>query len=516
MMSLSAIIVLFVVQFVHIKSARILAVYPTPSISHQVVFRSLTDELIKHGHQITVVTTDPKYPKGQSPTNLTEIDMHDLSYGIWRDVLLRSKSADHESTALEIIFRGSSNVFKAQLNTQEFQDIIKKGEYDLLMLEAYLKPVLVLSEIFKVPVILVSSLGAVNENFRAVGVPTHPFIYPSPVQRKIYNLTNLEKLQQWYDHWTMENIFSAIDVDDDKMLKSLFGPEIPYIDKLLNNIDMLMINTHPIWLENQPVPPNTIYIGGLHLKPPQDLPKELQSYLDTSKNGVIYFSFGTNVQPELLPPQKIQMFVNVFSQLPYDVLWKWGLDTLPGKSDNIKISKWLPQADLLRHPKVKVFITQGGLQSTDEAIRAGVPMVGIPMLGDQWYNVQKYVRHGIGVQLEINTLTENEFKDAIKNVINDKSFRENIIRLRKVIEDQPMTPAERAVWWVEHIIRHGGGKHLRAAGANMTWRQYFELDLVFIVLSVIICILAIGLIIIYSLWKFIMKNISTNTKIKRS
>ncbi|CAH0715013.1 unnamed protein product, partial [Brenthis ino] len=279
MMSLSAIIVLFAVQFVHIKSARILAVYPTPSISHQVVFRSLTDELIKHGHQITVITTDPKYPKGQSPKNLTEIDMHDLSYRIWKDVLLHVKSADQESTALEMLLRGASNVFKAQLRTQEFQEIIqkKKGEYDLLLLEAYLKPGLVLSEIFKVPVILVSSLGAVNENFRAVGVPTHPFIYPSPVQRKIYNLTNLEKLQQWYEHWKMENIFSAIDVEDDKMLKSMFGQGIPYIDELMNNIDMLIINMHPIWLENQPVPPSTIYVGGLHLKPPQDLPKVCNS-----------------------------------------------------------------------------------------------------------------------------------------------------------------------------------------------------------------------------------------------
>lgn len=73
--------------------------------------------------------------------------------------------------------------------------------------------------------------------------------------------------------------------------------------------------------------------------------------MDASKNGVIYFSFGTNVRPELLPPQKIQMFVNVFSQLPYDILWKWDLDTLPGKSKNIRISKWFPQADLLSKSK---------------------------------------------------------------------------------------------------------------------------------------------------------------------
>lgn len=58
-------------------------------------------------------------------------------------------------------------------------------------------------------------------------------------------------------------------------------------------------------------------------------------------------SFGTNVDPSLLPPEKIQAFIKAFSELPYDVLWKWNEDELPGRTKNIKISKWLPQSDLL-------------------------------------------------------------------------------------------------------------------------------------------------------------------------
>lgn len=69
------------------------------------------------------------------------------------------------------------------------------------------------------------------------------------------------------------------------------------------------------------------------------------------------------------------------------------------------------------HPKIKLFITQGGLQSTDEAITAGVPLIGIPMLGDQWYNVEKYVHHKIGMKLDMSSLQEDEFRDAINTVI---------------------------------------------------------------------------------------------------
>lgn len=72
------------------------------------------------------------------------------------------------------------------------------------------------------------------------------------------------------------------------------------------------------------------------------------------------------------------------------------------------------------HPNIKLFITQGGLQSTDESIAAAVPLIGVPMLGDQWYNAEQYVYHKIGMQLAIDTLTEDILKDAIETVIKDK------------------------------------------------------------------------------------------------
>lgn len=74
------------------------------------------------------------------------------------------------------------------------------------------------------------------------------------------------------------------------------------------------------------------------------------------------------------------------------------------------------------HPNIKLFITQGGLQSTDEAIIAGVPLLGIPMLGDQWYNVEKYVYHEIGQRLYFEELTEEKLKNAILHVAEEKRY----------------------------------------------------------------------------------------------
>lgn len=73
------------------------------------------------------------------------------------------------------------------------------------------------------------------------------------------------------------------------------------------------------------------------------------------------------------------------------------------------------------HPKVRVFITQGGLQSFQETVHYGVPTVGIPWFGDQECNVAKMVDAKIGVLLPPKELTSYEkIKSAIEAVLYDE------------------------------------------------------------------------------------------------
>lgn len=39
--------------------------------------------------------------------------------------------------------------------------------------------------------------------------------------------------------------------------------------------------------------------------------------------------------------------MEAFSELPFKILWKFESDDLPGKPENVKIAKWLPQQDVL-------------------------------------------------------------------------------------------------------------------------------------------------------------------------
>ncbi|XP_064074693.1 UDP-glycosyltransferase UGT5-like isoform X1 [Vanessa tameamea] len=510
-MKIFKVIIYCVCVCVGVETAKILGVFPTPSISHQVVFRPLMLELAKRGHEVTLITTDPVFSKHQAPQNLTEIDVHDMSYEVVKDFFRKHGNEKDQLKFFYFVTNFILDLFVEQFKSDEVQNLLRsKSQFDLVFTESFIRPALIFSHIFNAPVIEFSSFSGINSAFEMVGAATHPLVYPNAMHRRIYNLTIWEKITELYYHYATELILkNHLQIENEK-LKSILGPNIPDLDDLRQNVRMLFLNVHPVWDFNRPVPPNVLFLGGMHLKPPQDIPQDLKSYLDSSKNGVIYVSFGTNVKPSMFPPETLEIFTDVFSQLAYDVLWKWDNDELPGRPKNVRISKWLPQSDLLRHPKIKLFITQGGLQSTDEAIAAGVPLIGIPMLGDQWFNVEQYVKFNIGKGLSIDTLTGKQLMDAIKTISYSESYRQNVVKLRSFMKDQPQSSLERAVWWTEHVLRHSDVEYRRTPAANIHWTEYYELGIVLLLLGSLIVLLSVTVLAIY----FIVSRVHNYTSLK--
>ncbi|XP_037045234.1 UDP-glucosyltransferase 2-like [Bradysia coprophila] len=251
-----------------------------------------------------------------------------------------------------------------------------------------------------------------------------------------------------------------------------------------------MTNTHPAMGFIRPILPNTIQLGFLHIEPPSPLPhSDLKTFLDNAKNGVIYMSLGSNVKSKDLSSKILAIFMNVFGNSTYDVLWKFEADNLPNKPPNVFISKWLPQSDLLAHPSIKLFITQGGQQSMEEAIDRTVPMIVIPFLGDQDANAKRMVQKGIGFHLELNTLTESKLLGAITEMLKP-IYKQNVQTLKELVNDQPMTSREKAVWWTEYVIRHKGAKHLEYPGRAVPFYQKYCLDFISIALCSAVLLLA--------------------------
>lgn len=150
--------------------------------------------------------------------------------------------------------------------------------------------------------------------------------------------------------------------------------------------------------------------------------QNLQHFLDNSVHGVVYFSLGSNVQASKLPEFIKNLIVTALSEISYDVLFKWETDDIPKNSNNILFEPWFPQQEVLAHKNVKVFVSQVGLQSLEEAITFEVPLVGIPFMGDQAYNAHRMEEMKIGVKLDSESMTKEDFKNAVINVAQNNRY----------------------------------------------------------------------------------------------
>ena len=68
---------------------------------------------------------------------------------------------------------------------------------------------------------------------------------------------------------------------------------------------------------------------------------------------------------------------------------------------------------------MKAFIYQGGLQSTEEAIKVELPVIGFPFAVDQDLNLERIVDYGAGIKLDFNKVTRDILFKALKEVIFD-------------------------------------------------------------------------------------------------
>lgn len=67
-------------------------------------------------------------------------------------------------------------------------------------------------------------------------------------------------------------------------------------------------------------------------------------------------------------------------------------------------------------------MTHGGLLSTQEALNRGVPVVGIPVFGDQTLNMAWAQSAGYGVMLSVHNITKSSASWALKEVLENDRY----------------------------------------------------------------------------------------------
>ena len=159
------------------------------------------------------------------------------------------------------------------------------------------------------------------------------------------------------------------------------------------------------------------------------------------------------------------------------MLWKWEDDNLPGKPDNVMIGKWLPQDDVLAHPNIRLFISHCGKGSINEAKHHGVPILALPVFGDQTENAREIEDEGWAIQASLADLNEDDFLKTIKELLGNSKYRKIVKSAADLYRDRPMSSLDTAVYWVEYVIRHNGAKHMQSQAVHLNFIQYHGLDI---------------------------------------
>ncbi|GBP21513.1 Ecdysteroid UDP-glucosyltransferase [Eumeta japonica] len=464
---------------------RILVVFPMPGKSHSILGQGFVDTLSQAGHEVTYITA---FPYEKPPANVRQVNISSVIDNVPSDILKITNLVNSPFRAHMAALMGPGMMVTLldHENVQEFlADTTQK--FDVVIVEWFYTSLLAgFASIYKAPLIWVSSMDPHWQVLEIVDEPSNP-AYTASVLTKatppfgFFDRVNELFMQLYVKFLTIIANFVLARPTYNKHFVPAFekrGMIPPGYDEMAHNGSFMFFNAQPVLSIGQRLTQNTRYIGGYHIDPDtKPLPENLKKIFDNAKNGVIYFSMGSNLKSKDMSDYTKRGLLEMFGTLKQTVLWKFE-EELRDLPHNVHIVKWAPQPSILSHPKTVLFITHGGKLSTIEAIHYGVPVIGVPIFGDQFANMDQAVLKGYGIKVDYEEDLAKPLRAALDEMLSKPSYAEIAKRISTIFHDVIASPRQELVHWVEHVVRTQGAPHLRSIALHVPWYQKIYLDLI--------------------------------------
>ncbi|XP_031246955.1 UDP-glucuronosyltransferase 2B31-like [Mastomys coucha] len=473
--------------------------------SHWLNLKIILSELVKKGHEVMVLRPSASlsyeidntsaiefetYPTSYSIADTKELFMGSITKSIYE---LPKQSFWGYFLMLQKIFlttsKYSESLCKDVVFNEELMTKLQNSNFDVILADPFLPCGDLLAEILKIP--LVYSLrffpGSTYEKYSG-GLPLPPSYVPAAMSELSDRMTFMERVRNFiyvlcFDFW-----FQTF---NEKKWNQLYSE---VLGKCPVHVGLSHFQFAVIEADLDKTVGMDCYLDLIILCENEnkfhELKCDIEDFVQSSgEHGVVVFSLGSMVGS--LTEERANVIAAGLAQIPQKVLWRFEGKKPETLGSNTRLYKWIPQNDLLGHPKTRAFITHGGTNGIYEAIYHGTPVVGIPLFGDQFDNIVHLKTKGAAVRLDFLTMSSTDLLTALKTVTNDPSYKENAMQLSRIHHDQPVKPLDRAVFWIEFVMRHKGAKHLRVAAHDLSWVQYHSLDVIGFLLACVLTVVFI-------------------------
>ncbi len=171
------------------------------------------------------------------------------------------------------------------------------------------------------------------------------------------------------------------------------------------------------------------FVGPIIYERPEDpLP------VNTAGKPIIYIALGTIYNDNT---QLYRTFIKILSDTPYRIYLSYGNHIKPQDlgeiPENITIGSYLPQLSILK--KASLFISHGGMNSVNESLYFGVPMLFFPFIQEQKANASRVEELGAGISWNKKPVEKENFLGTINELMADQKYKQNAKKISKTLKD---------------------------------------------------------------------------------
>ncbi|KOB77761.1 UDP-glycosyltransferase UGT44A2 [Operophtera brumata] len=470
MSKLTVSVLYFVATIIATNSYKILGIFPSLERNNYLTYRGLFWELANRNHEVTLIS---HFQMTNAPATHKDILLSDQQ--VYKGLSFESVIVNEISRVpfeTLVATKAGNDDCKTLMNNHNVIHMIRtQPRYDIILVESYNSDCgLALAANLSAPYIAFNTQPIQPWQYNRLGISFNSAYVSQSGLPYGADPWFFERLKSFVLHHVANWVYYVgSQVTDHVYLYKYLGDDLPSLESIASNASLLFVNTHQSVFGGVARPDNVIDVGGIHIRPLKILPTEIERFINEAEHGVIYVNLGSTVKDSTMPKEKVNELLAAFRKLPLRILWKWDGG----------------HVDLPNHHNIKAFVSHAGVLSAIEAIDAGVPVIAIPLFGDQYGNAAALQDAGVATIVSYHDLKKAYLLDAVNEVL-DPLFQQRAKQVSRLWHDRPMSPLETAIYWTEYAARYQGAPNLQSKLPSIAWFQKSQIDVAAFVLLVLL------------------------------